>query len=114
MALSVASRALVARASASETGYELTAVGPTPSSDTKVRAAAGLSSTNPPGRVLEAVLKAAKVPVQIDASRSLAADKVPYLAQANETDLAFVSRVAARAGLVVYEHDSTGGHRRHR
>lgn len=95
---------LVARASASETGYELTAVGPLHRLTQGPRSRGFVDQS--PRQVLEAVLKAAKVPVQIDASRSLAADKLPYLAQANETDLAFVSRVAARAGLVVYEYDS--------
>ncbi len=93
---------LVARASVVETGYELTGFGPLHRLTLGPRSRGFVDQS--PRQVLEAVLKAAGVPARIDASLSLAANKVPYLAQANETDLAFVSRVAARAGLVVYEH----------
>jgi type VI secretion system secreted protein VgrG len=94
---------LVARASVCETGYELTGFGPLHQLTQGPRSRSFVDQS--PRQVLEAVLKAAEVPARIDASRALAAGKVPYLAQASETDLAFVSRVAARAGLVVYEHD---------
>lgn len=94
---------LVAQASVHEGGYELIGYGPLYRLMQGKRSRGFVDQS--PRQVLDAVLKAAGVPAQIDASGGLAGQVVPYLAQAGETDFEFVSRVAARAGLVVYERD---------
>ncbi len=95
---------LVAQASVQVGGYELTGYGPLHSL-TQGRRSRGFVDQSP-RQVLEAVLVAAGVPAEINASGGLAGQAVPYLAQVGETDFDFVSRVSARVGLVVYEHDT--------
>ncbi|MCW2086259.1 UNVERIFIED_ORG: uncharacterized protein involved in type VI secretion and phage assembly [Bradyrhizobium japonicum] len=95
---------LVAQASVHESGYELTGYGPLRRLMQGQRSRGFVDQS--PKQVLDTVLKASGAPAEIDASGGIAGQAVPYLAQAGETDFEFVSRVAARAGLVVYEQDA--------